>query len=135
MHDDEEGRIEAFNDAVMRWMIVRGTCDPNDIRLNAPIFEGSEENVRSALTSNAIRFLWDRIERFHISKSPLVPEIKDDEIEKLIEYLKKPIIFVALTTPRSIRVRKLLGFVLEELQTIDPTYKAPAEEDEDLPLL
>lgn len=135
MHDDHEGRVESFNDAIMRWMIVRGTCDPNDTRLNASLFEGSEENVRNALTSNAIRYLWDNIERFHLEKSPLVLEATDTDILGLVEYLKTPEVILGLMSPAlSKRARKLLGFLLEEFREADPNYEEPDDEEE-LPLL
>jgi len=131
MHDDQLGRIESFNDALMRWIIIRGTCDANDSSLNAPIFEGSDENLRNALTSKAIRYLWDAVERFHIEHSPIVAEASDDEFLELIAYLKMPVILEKLSPGARKRFRKLVGFLLSELREVDPDYKEPDEEEPD----
>lgn len=118
MHDDHQGQVEAFNDALMRWVIVRGTCDANDVTQNCPIFEGSEENVRLALTSNAIRYLWDEIERFHVEQSPIVPEATNEEFLVLAELLKNPALLDNLTPGAQKRVRKLLSFCLTEFLSL-----------------
>lgn len=116
MHDDQEGQIEAYNEALMRWCIVRGTCDPNDITQNAPIFDGSEENVRNALTSAAIRYVWDHIDRFHTETGPLVVPIKDEEIEELATMMREPGQYEKMSRAKALRVRKLLGFCLSEFR-------------------
>lgn len=120
MHEeiDREGQVEAFNDALMRWLVVRGTCDANDITLNAPLFDGSEENVRNALTSKAIRFLWDEIERYHLEVSPVVPEATDEEMLKLGELLKQPSLLEDMSPGSQKRFRKLAGFLLSEMNNV-----------------
>lgn len=115
MHDDQEGQIESFNDALMRWLIVRGTCDVNDITQNNQLFEGSEENVRIALTSHSIRFLFDEIERFHIETSPVISRATDEEFLVLTNFLTNPQILSKLSVGAQVRMRKLLGFCLAEL--------------------
>lgn len=116
MHDDQEGQVEAFNDALMRWLVVRGTCDANDNTINAPLFDGSEENVRNALTSKGIRFVWDEIERFHQETSPLVPVATDEDLLELAELMKQPKLLEFTTVGSALRIRKLLGFCLTELR-------------------
>ena len=118
MHDDHQGQVEAFNDALMRWVVVRGTCDANDVTQNSPLFEGSEEVVRQALTSNAIRFLWDEIERFHVERSPVVSEATNEEFLVLSEMLKNPSLLDSLTPGAQKRVRKLLSFCLSEFLSL-----------------
>lgn len=127
MHDDREGQIEAFNDALMRWVVVRGTCDPNDVRMNCPIFEGSEENVRNALTSRAIRFLWDEIEKFHLEMSPLVRVAKEADFVELQAYLGRLELLEFLTPGAKLRFQKLAGYLLEEMQRVDPGYVDPED--------
>lgn len=116
MHDDETGQVEAFNDALMRWLVVRGTCDANNNTLNAPLFDGSEENVRNALTSKGIRYVWDEIEKFHLETSPLVPVATNEDMLALAELLKRPELLEQMTVGAALRVRKLLGFCLSELR-------------------
>ncbi len=122
MHDDREGQIESFNDGLMRWMIVRGTCDANDILLNNPIFDGSEENVRNALTSNAIRYVWDRIEQFHVAHSPLVEEATLEDLDELASRMRNPHPLEKMSPAVQKRFMKFAWFLLNELRTVDPNY-------------
>lgn len=115
MHDDREGQIESFNDGLMRWMVVRGTCDANDVTQNAPLFDGSEENVRNALTSKAIRYIWDEIERFHIETSPLVPVASNEDMIAFAELVKRPELLDLLSAGAALRIRKLIGFCLSDM--------------------
>ncbi len=115
MHQDREGQIECFNDALMRWAIVYGTCDANDIDVQAQVFSGSEENVRNALTSQAIRFVWDELERYHIETSPLVVAATDEQIEQLGKRLAAKVLPGMMTVGAMNRSRKLLAFVLQEI--------------------
>ncbi len=123
LHDDYQGQVEAFNDALMRWLILRGTCDPNDIRLNAPVFEGIDENVRLALTPQAIRFIWDHLERYHIEASPLVKEIDEEETKELVKRLQDdPKVDEKFPPGARKRFKKLLAFCLNELREMDEEY-------------
>lgn len=136
MHPDSSdrvGQVESFNDALMRWIVVRGTCDANDCAINAPIFDGSEENVRNALTSQAIRFVWDAIERFHLEQSPIVPEATDDDFLELIVYLKMPSLLETLSPGARRRFRKLAGYLLNEMREHDPNYVEPEDPDDSEP--
>lgn len=128
MHEDEEGRIEAYNDCLMRWMIIAGTCDENDTGVTAPIFEGSEENVRFALTSGAIRFLWDNIDAFHVEMNPFVREISDEDLERLAARLLTDPLPENLPTSTRIRIKKFLGFVLQEIENVEN----PMDEEDEL---
>lgn len=119
MHDDREGQIEAFNDALMRWLIVRGTCDANDVSKNAPLFDGSEENVRNALTSNAIRYVWDEIDKFHIETSPIVTAASDEDMVAFADLVRRPTLLQHMTPGAALRIRKLIGFCMSEMREAD----------------
>lgn len=118
MHDDREGQIESYNDALMRWLIIRGTCDSNNVLQNAPIFDGSEENLRNALTSKAIRYVWDEMERYHLECSPVVSEATDEDFLELGELLKRPELLGDMSRGGQKRFRKLIGFCLAEMRTV-----------------
>lgn len=120
MHDDEEGRYEAFSDALMRWLIIRGTCDANDIRVNHPLFDGSEENVRNALTKEAIRYTWDHVDRFHAETGPLIPEASDEDFLTLASYLQTPELLEVMSTANRKRFRKFVTFMLEDIRESQP---------------
>lgn len=115
MHEDREGQIESFNGALMRWFIVRGTCDANDKSKNAPLFDGSEENVRNALTSNAIRYVWDEIERFHIETSPLVTAASDEDLVSFANLVRRPELLGHMSVGAALRIRKLISFCMSEM--------------------
>lgn len=130
MHDDREGQIDAFNDMLMRWMIIAGTCDANDFTRQAPFFESSEENVRNALTSQSIRYIWDQIDAFLVETSPLVPIASDEEILDVAERLLMGPLPAGMPKADQIRIRKLLGVVMREIQFHEPKEEDSDEEDE-----
>lgn len=115
MHDDRQDQIEAYNDALMRWTIIAGCCDPNDVTQPAPLFDGSEENVRVALTPTAIRFLWDEIERHHVLTSPVVAVATDEEMAIVAQRILAGPLPVLMTKGAVLRMRKLFGFIRQEL--------------------
>lgn len=132
MHNDREGQIEAFNDCLMRWMIISGTCDPNDIAHSTSLFEGSEENVKMMLTPQTIRFLWDHIDAFQVESSPLVPAIDDEDIDRVASRLLMGPLPEAMPQADQIRIRKFLGMILRDLETYEPSQSAD-DAVEDIP--
>lgn len=119
MHSDQDGQIESFNDALMRWAIVAGTCDANDVGVPAGTFDGSEENVRNALTSKSIRYIWDEMERFHIETSPVVPSATDEEIVLFANRLLQGPLPVLMSPGALNRTRKLLGFLVQQFAEVE----------------
>jgi hypothetical protein len=118
MHDDQQGQIESFNDALMRWLVVRGTCDANDVTKNAPLFDGSEENVRNALTSKAIRYIWDEIDRFHVETSPLVSAASDEDMVAFSNIVAQVDLLNQMSSGAALRIRKLVSFCLTEMREV-----------------
>ena len=78
---DIDNRGDAFNDALIVWLVARGTCDPTDVR--QPWIECPEDNVAAALTSEALRVLFDRWCAFRDATGPLGIAIDDDELAEL----------------------------------------------------
>lgn len=107
---DELSRVEAFNDALMRWAIACAVTDPNNAAV--PFFVGGDDVVRVALSSQGVRYLWDHLERVHLELSPVVAEASDEDLERLAGTLHR---VGALPKVTQRRLRKLLGFCLSEM--------------------
>jgi len=127
MADNREDQIELYEDALMRWVIIFGTCDANDFNMASPLFEGSEENVRNALTSQAIRYVFDAVDAFHVETGPFTRTLSDDEIVELAKRLMNGPLPTSMGRSSLLRVRKLLGFVQSEIETAEETNEKLAE--------
>lgn len=114
--EDGEGRLEAYNDALLRWAVARGLCDPNDVTSPHPYLPLPEDMVRVAFPQTTIRRLFDEIERLQIETSQIFPEATDDELGELAELLSVDAPFGDLPEPRARRARRFARFILDELQ-------------------
>lgn len=113
--DDEshEQRTDAFNDALMRFAIARATCDPNDARKGWSVWKGvGDDIVHIALTREGTKAIYDAIERITIATSPVRPEIRDDELDELLSWLRECL--TRMPRAREARCRRLLRFIFEE---------------------
>lgn len=113
LHEDADGRVEAYNDALMSYAVACALCEPQNSR--AAYFESPHENVVLALTPEAIQALWEELETLHLELSPVIDEIEDDGIGALAEALADGAV-QKLPDTRQGRMRRLLTYVLEELQ-------------------
>lgn len=81
---DQELWFDAYRDALVRWIVARGTCDPNDV---TRAWEGwstaPEDIVAIALTTDGVRLIFNAWERMRIASDPTTPEATDEEIVKL----------------------------------------------------
>lgn len=108
-HADD--RFDAYNDALMREVVARAACDPNDAR--QPFFPGDEEEVREALTSDGVRAIWDEVDRLTIERSPLTPGATEDDVRDLPETWARCLGMLPAAKQR--HLRRLLGFVVKAL--------------------
>lgn len=111
----DEGFVEAYNDALIRWLVARGICDPNDVRRPYPLLPMAEDQVRGALTGAGLRFIFDALEALQIETSPLYQEADDDELHVLAELLSADEPLAALSGAEERRARRLLRFVLQAI--------------------
>lgn len=111
--------LEAYNDALLRWIVARGICDPNDLTQPSQVLPMAEDQVRSALTSLGVRFIFDAIERLQVETSPLYSEASSEEIEELRHRLANAELG-SLTPTAAGRARRLLRYVLLELRAANP---------------
>lgn len=110
--EQAEQRLEAFFDALMRWVIGKAACDPNDV--SKAYFAFAEDTVREALTTSGVRKFWDAYEQYVLATSVFVEPIEPPQIEELTAMLTAGAIDM-LPAARQLRARKLLAFVLSEI--------------------
>lgn len=121
---DAAERMETMNDLLMRWMVARGTCDPDDATKPFRLWaEAPEDIVKDALSVEGVRALYDGIERLAISTSPVQREATDEDIDEL--WMMAATALASMPKAKAARVRRLLAFCLDE---IAPHFNEPAPE-------
>lgn len=111
--DDEDARIETYNDALMRNVVARAMCDPNDIH---EAWFRMDEVAMVALTPEGTRHVFDAYERMRIERSPVQAEAADDAIATLHELALSAL--PLMTPARATRVRRLLAFCIDEMSEV-----------------
>lgn len=112
MEGCDDPRNSAYHDAQMRYVVSRGTCDPNDVTKPWEFWgkHGGDGVVQDALTMHGLKMLWDAIERVTIETSPVEPEATDADIQELLT--KAPDALAAMPQWQAARVRRLLHWCL-----------------------
>ena len=118
----EEGDIaavEAYHDELMAWVVSRCTCDPDDVHLELPLWDGMpQDSAKEGLTPAGMRTIFDAYERLTIEQDPSQVEATDDEIVRLPDVYAAAV--AHLQGDRLARVRRLVRFVLDELESVTP---------------
>lgn len=116
MHKDAPDlQVDAYQDALMRWIVAKATCQPSDV--SRPFWKMAEDTVREALTSAGVRLIWDRYEKMLVETSPLDPELADEDVGELIVLLETGAL-KNMATSQATRARRLLRFVLNDLRLV-----------------
>ena len=110
-----DGWLDAHNDALLRWAVGLSMCNPNDASL--PFLAAQEDNLGQALTPDAIRHLWDELERARIASSPVRVPATDEDLAALAGLLTDGTVG-HLASPQALRIRKLATFMLDELSIV-----------------
>ena len=111
---DEELRIAAYNACVLRTMVARGTCDPNDCTKPWDMWKGAPDlNVHTMLTHDGARFLFAEVERATILASPLRAEATDADMLTLFAVLTDAL--PKVPHGAASRVRRMLAYALDEV--------------------
>jgi hypothetical protein len=108
-----QDRVDAFNDAIMRLVIARATCMPDDVR--EPFFNLPEEDVQAALTTDAVKLLWHEYDVLKVESCTYLPEADEDDLVDLSVALLDQDAWGALTVEKSKRLRRIARHMLEEL--------------------
>ncbi|MBA2687498.1 MAG: hypothetical protein H0U64_05310 [Gemmatimonadaceae bacterium] len=80
--DQADGDVTVYNRSLIALCVARGFCDPRDVTANHPFFELPEEVVPYAFKPNALRRIFDEIERLALEQSPLFPEATKEDAER-----------------------------------------------------
>lgn len=122
--------IASFQDALMRWIIARGTCDPNNVHKPWYAWAAAPEDivVEQALTDHGAQLIFDAWERMRIEANIGLPEATDADLRLLPELIARLPALTAASRTRALRLRRLLRFVLEELETVDAAIAEPADD-------
>jgi hypothetical protein len=118
LHPNEasDGRIDTFNDALVRELCAAGMCSPTNVF--EPFFPTPEDDVRTKLTSEGAKSVWQEIERLAFETSPVHREADDEEMALVSAALVTPEIIDGMPAFRAKRIRRLIAFVLDELETL-----------------
>lgn len=107
-------RVDAFNDAVMRNVLARATCMPEDAR--EPFFPLPEADIEMALTDAAVKKLWIELDRLKVESSSYLGEADDDQLALLAGLLVEPDAWAALPPIKQTRLRRLCLSLLDDLE-------------------
>lgn len=110
--------VASFQDALARWIVVRGTCDPNDATQPYELFASAPEAISEAMTDSGLQRIFDAWERMRIESDISLPIATDEDLEKLTTLLTRLPALELLSRPRALRLRRLMQNVLEELETL-----------------
>ena len=122
--------IEAYNDAVLAWIVSRCTCEPADVSTDWKLLgDVPLEGAKNHLSVTGARAIFDAYERLSIDQDPTQLEATDDEIVRLPEAYADAVRH--LHGARLTRVRRLLRFVLDELADVTPAFDDEPETDDD----
>jgi hypothetical protein len=105
---DEELRIEAFNDALVLWIVSRATCKPEDVL--ATFWAMPQDEIPEQLTTQGQRQLYDAFEELKLEDSPLEQEAGAEDIERLAVMLSAG--GAAIASSAAPRTKRLLRHCL-----------------------
>jgi hypothetical protein len=118
---DQEQAIESYNDELIRYLMARAMCDPNDS--SKPFFEFAEDLIHVALTTTGLHFVWDKWWVLKLS-GPTMPTAQDDDLRRLARILTRPE-YMGRLGEAEVSARKLLAEVLaafgQDLEAVEDT--------------
>ena len=110
---------EAFNEALMQWVIARAACRPDDV--NVPYWACAEDVVPVALSTAGMLRLWEEHEMLSIGAGVLSPELDLDQCAAFAEKLGSMELFDGMKAPQVRYAKRLLARVLELAGLLDTT--------------
>src|SRR5512145_480009 len=111
--NDEDSRLEEYNNALMANAVGAAVCDPNDIDKWPDSLPVPQDSIRTALTPAAIRRLFGEYMLAQAALCPGAPEATNDEIEELLDRIPD---LDDMAPWRASLVRRLLHRALEIAQ-------------------
>jgi len=112
MHDEpDEAAVDCYNDELLRYIIARSTCQVDDVR--KPYFEMAEDTVRTALSTDGVRFLAHEIEVFNAETDPTIDPASDEEILDLGALLQNGPPWASMDAAAQRGARRLISVLLD----------------------
>jgi hypothetical protein len=102
---------EAFNQALMQWVVARATCNPDDV--TQPFWPCAEDVVPLALSSSGLQRLWEEHEMLLLTSSALSPEVDLNTCEALGQKLVSGEFWTELSPMDGRKIRRLFARALE----------------------
>ncbi len=112
----EEIGLEAYNYRLITFCVARGVCNPLNVTLPHPYFELADDEIPLALKSNAIKRIFDEIERLAVDQSPVFVEASDEDLLELAELLTSGDAFEGVNSIARARCLRYLKLVLDTLR-------------------
>lgn len=114
--EEDEDRIQIFNDTLMCCAVASAICDPNDVTTHHPFFDMAEDVVPLALKSKTIQYIFDLVEILHIEQSPIFAEINTAEEARLADILTQDAPYSGVDRVAAMKARRLLKYALDLLE-------------------
>jgi hypothetical protein len=111
---DEIG-TRAYNEKLITFCVARGICNQHNVTLPHPYFELPDDELPIALKSNAIKRIFDEIERLAVDQSPVFAEATADDITELVELLRADDPFDGVTHIERARCLRYLRLVFDTI--------------------
>lgn len=108
--------IKVYNEKLVSFVVARGVCNQLNVTLPHPYFELPDDEIPLALTSRAIKQIFDEIERLAIDQSPVMAEATEIEVLELAELLAIDDPFENLDAAKRSRCQRYLKLVLDTLR-------------------
>ena len=117
--DDEDGRVEAYNGALMVAALGCAICDPDDV--NASFLEWTSPTAQLAvsMTPTGIDLLYGHLDMFTMAESPSLPEATDEDVAEMATALLDGSAWKGMTGANAHRVKRLLAVCHGLMATID----------------
>ncbi len=113
--------VASFQDALLRWVVARGTCDPNDVDKPWESWAAAPEDmVKEVLTDHGAQLIFDAWEQMRIAADIGLRPATDADLALLPDLLQRLPSVRATSRTQELRLRRLLRYVLEELETATP---------------
>lgn len=113
--------VASFQDELIRFVIGRGTCDPNNVHKPWSAWSAAPEDMaRATLTDIGAQLIFDHWEKMRVENDIGTAAASDDDLALLPVMLERLPLMRASSRTRELRLRRLLRFVLEELEEFAP---------------
>ncbi len=123
--ENEEERVAAFNDALIRVALGRALCQPHDV--TQPYFLMGEDEIRVRLTSDGARRLYQELEALHVAESPAMPEIDEEGFAHLLAMWDRGLWLKYTDRAERMRILRLLEACRQEMLEAEMLGEAAGE--------